>query len=110
MDQVIEQVIETKEEIVELSLAELAEVGGGVGVDCFGSSVSRQMRRGAHGAPSLFTYLTYRRYPAESVEVIRYRKFSASNASSLPCAFSACGYIRNGTGALPDPGSRTSWA
>jgi|APIni6443716594_1056825.scaffolds.fasta_scaffold4196318_1 hypothetical protein len=36
MDQVIEQVIETKEEIVELSLAELAEVGGGVGVDCFG--------------------------------------------------------------------------
>ena len=36
MDQVIEQVIETKEEIVELSLAELADVGGGVGVDCFG--------------------------------------------------------------------------
>jgi hypothetical protein len=36
MDQVIEQVVETKEEIVELSLAELAEVGGGVGVDCFG--------------------------------------------------------------------------
>jgi len=36
MDQVIEQVIETKEEIVELSSAELAEVGGGVGVDCFG--------------------------------------------------------------------------
>jgi len=36
MDQIIEQVIETKEEIVELSLAELAEVGGGVGVDCFG--------------------------------------------------------------------------
>jgi hypothetical protein len=36
MDQVIEQVIETKEEVVELSLAELAEVGGGVGVDCFG--------------------------------------------------------------------------
>jgi len=33
MDQVIDQVIETKEEIVELSLAELAEVGGGVGVD-----------------------------------------------------------------------------
>jgi hypothetical protein len=36
MEQVIEQVVETKEEIVELSLAELAEVGGGVGVDCFG--------------------------------------------------------------------------
>jgi len=29
MDQVIEQVIETKEEFVELSLAELAVVGGG---------------------------------------------------------------------------------
>lgn len=29
MDQVIEQVIETKEELVELSLAELAQVGGG---------------------------------------------------------------------------------
>jgi hypothetical protein len=29
MDQVIEQVIETKEEVVELSLAELAHVGGG---------------------------------------------------------------------------------
>lgn len=29
MDQVIEQVIETKEEIVELSLTELAQVGGG---------------------------------------------------------------------------------
>jgi hypothetical protein len=31
MDQVLEQVVETKEEIVELSLAELAQVGGGVG-------------------------------------------------------------------------------
>jgi len=31
MDQVIEEVIEQKEEIVELSFAELAEVGGGVG-------------------------------------------------------------------------------
>jgi hypothetical protein len=31
MDQVIEQVIETKDEIVELSLAELAQVGGGAG-------------------------------------------------------------------------------
>jgi len=31
MDQVIEQVIETKDETVELSLAELAQVGGGVG-------------------------------------------------------------------------------
>jgi len=29
MDQVIEQVVETKEEVVELSLAELAQVGGG---------------------------------------------------------------------------------
>lgn len=29
MDQVLEQVVETKEEIVELSLAELAQVGGG---------------------------------------------------------------------------------
>jgi hypothetical protein len=31
MDQVLEQVIEQKEEIVELSLAELAQIGGGVG-------------------------------------------------------------------------------
>lgn len=31
MDQVIEQAIENKEEVVELSLAELAQVGGGVG-------------------------------------------------------------------------------
>jgi hypothetical protein len=31
MDQVIEQVIEKEEEIVELSFAELAQVGGGVG-------------------------------------------------------------------------------
>jgi hypothetical protein len=30
MDQVVEQVTEVKEEIVELSLAELAEVGGGL--------------------------------------------------------------------------------
>ena len=36
MEQVVEQVIETKEEVAELSLAELAQVGGGVGVDCFG--------------------------------------------------------------------------
>jgi hypothetical protein len=36
MDQVVEQVIEKQEEIVELSLAELAEVGGGLGVDNFG--------------------------------------------------------------------------
>ena len=28
MDQVVEQVIEIKEEVVELSLAELAQVGG----------------------------------------------------------------------------------
>ena len=36
MDQIVEQAIETKEEVTELSLAELAQVGGGVGVDCFG--------------------------------------------------------------------------
>jgi hypothetical protein len=30
MDQVIEQVVEIKEEVVELSLAELAQVGGGM--------------------------------------------------------------------------------
>ena len=35
MDQVIEQVIETKEEFVELSLAELAQVGGGTGDGAF---------------------------------------------------------------------------
>jgi hypothetical protein len=35
MDQVIEQVIETSEEVVELSLAELAQVGGGVGDPAF---------------------------------------------------------------------------
>lgn len=29
MDQVIEQVIETKEELVELTLTEMAQVGGG---------------------------------------------------------------------------------
>jgi hypothetical protein len=29
MDQVVEQVVETKEEVTELSLAELAQVGGG---------------------------------------------------------------------------------
>jgi hypothetical protein len=36
MDQVVEQVVETQEEITELSLTELAQVGGGVGVACFG--------------------------------------------------------------------------
>jgi hypothetical protein len=35
MDQVIEQVVESKEEIVELSLAELAQVGGGAGANTF---------------------------------------------------------------------------
>jgi hypothetical protein len=35
MDQVIEQVVETKEEVVELSLAELGQVGGGLGVADF---------------------------------------------------------------------------
>lgn len=34
MDQVVEQVIETKEEVVELTLAELGQVGGGAGL-CF---------------------------------------------------------------------------
>jgi len=33
MDQVIEQVVETKEESIELSLEELAQVGGGFGTD-----------------------------------------------------------------------------
>lgn len=36
MEQIVEQVIETKEEVVELSLSELAQVGGGLGVDNFG--------------------------------------------------------------------------
>jgi hypothetical protein len=36
MDQVVEQVLENKEEVVELSLGELAQVGGGLGVDNFG--------------------------------------------------------------------------
>lgn len=35
MDQVIEQVVETKEEFVELSLAELSQVGGGTGDGAF---------------------------------------------------------------------------
>jgi hypothetical protein len=35
MDQVIEQVVEVKEEVVELSLAELAQVGGGAGFGAF---------------------------------------------------------------------------
>jgi hypothetical protein len=33
MDQVVDQVIETKEEVVELSLAELSQVGGGMGLN-----------------------------------------------------------------------------
>ena len=36
MDQVVEQVVEGKEEVVELSLSELGHVGGGLGVDNFG--------------------------------------------------------------------------
>jgi hypothetical protein len=32
MEQVVDQVIEVQEEIVELSLADLAKVGGGVGL------------------------------------------------------------------------------
>ncbi len=37
MEQVVEQLLEKKEEVVvELSLAELGEVGGGLGVDTFG--------------------------------------------------------------------------
>jgi hypothetical protein len=35
MDQILEQPTEIKEEIVELTLAELAQVGGGAGVDSF---------------------------------------------------------------------------
>jgi len=35
MDQTLEQVVEIKEEVVELTLAELAEVGGGAVVACF---------------------------------------------------------------------------
>jgi bacteriocin-like protein len=31
MDQVVEQVVENKEEVIELSLTELAQVSGGVG-------------------------------------------------------------------------------
>lgn len=34
MDQVIEQVVDAKEEVVELSLAELAQVGGGACPGC----------------------------------------------------------------------------
>jgi hypothetical protein len=36
MEQVIEQIIEKKEEVVELSLAELAQIGGGAGGADFG--------------------------------------------------------------------------
>jgi hypothetical protein len=36
MDQIVEQVIESKEEIVELSLAELAQVGGGLATESLG--------------------------------------------------------------------------
>lgn len=36
MDQVIEQVLDNKEEIVELSLAELAQVGGGLATESLG--------------------------------------------------------------------------
>jgi hypothetical protein len=35
MDQVVEQVVDTKEEVTELSLAELAQVGGGAAVALF---------------------------------------------------------------------------
>jgi hypothetical protein len=35
MDQVVEQVVEIKEEVVELSLAELAQVGGGLNASFF---------------------------------------------------------------------------
>jgi hypothetical protein len=35
MDQVVEQVVDTKEELTELSLAELAQVGGGAAVALF---------------------------------------------------------------------------
>lgn len=36
MEQVVEQVIESKEEVIELSLAELAHVGGGAGSELLG--------------------------------------------------------------------------
>jgi hypothetical protein len=36
MDQVVEQVIENKEEIVELTLSEMAQVGGGAGIALLG--------------------------------------------------------------------------
>jgi hypothetical protein len=35
MDQIVEQVVESKEEVVELSLSELGQVGGGAGVANF---------------------------------------------------------------------------
>lgn len=35
MDQVVEQVIEITEEVVELSLAEMAQVGGGANASFF---------------------------------------------------------------------------
>jgi len=57
-----------------------------------------------------FMALTYRRYAANSLEPIRHLKLSASNASRLPWAFSACRSIRTGTAAFADPGSRTSRA
>jgi hypothetical protein len=36
MEQIVEQVIEIKEEIVELTLAELAQIGGGAGSELLG--------------------------------------------------------------------------
>ena len=33
MDQIVLEAVETKEEIIELSLAELGQVGGGAGLD-----------------------------------------------------------------------------
>src|SRR6266853_3131539 len=45
-----------------------------------------------------------------SVEVISYLKLSGSRLSSRPSAVSACGYIKNATGAPFDPGRATSCA
>lgn len=36
MDQIVEQVLDSKDEIVELSLAELAQVGGGLATESLG--------------------------------------------------------------------------
>jgi hypothetical protein len=45
-----------------------------------------------------------------SVDVISYLKLAGSRQSSLPSLVSACGYMRNPTGAPFDPGRGTSCA